>query len=348
VKLKLIPLRVVESDMDRGNLYDPERDGVTAGLLSNFKGCRERARLFLVGWTSRREKMATIFGSICHYVLEQTYDRIRRKKLTEAPSAEWILKMCHTAGEVWKKDNPRASGDAIKELELSIAMARVLMPAYFKHHRLDLKRMAWIQLEQEFKIPFEVVTKSGKHMRTFLRGKMDGVFRDLLAGKGSGAIRLLETKTKSRISPDVLVDMLPHDFQTGVYLTALQHLHGVEPSGLIYNIIRRPGQHFKKSDTITSYTARVAKEVQKKPQHYFIRLRVDMSKKDLQKVRQELTALVSDFLLWWAGESGHYKNSDQCEGKYGRCGYLGAFCGGEGAGRSGFFKRNKMFRELEG
>src|SRR5262245_7596432 len=73
--------------------YDPERDGVTQGLLATFKNCREAARLSLLGWTSSRVGPSLIFGTIVHAALEDVYLRVQSGALKSLPTERDIKKL---------------------------------------------------------------------------------------------------------------------------------------------------------------------------------------------------------------------------------------------------------------
>jgi len=339
--MKVKSKKVVPMDEVPTRFYDPERDGVTFSLLTTFKRCRERARLFLNGWTSKSNGFGIIFGSLAHGVNQRIYDDVRTGQLTELPSEDYIRKVCRRVEELWKKENPRADSDSKQYLEYSMILLEAVMPVYFKYWKKDFQ-LIWERVETEFKIPFEVQLPTGRRVSTFMKGKIDGSFRRTEAGRP----RLFETKTKSRMGEtgeSNLADILPHELQVNIYLMYLWWVDKRLPEGLLYNIIRRPGMRQKKNESIVKFAKRVAADVRLRPEYYFIRLEMFIEKKDLEKQELELRDLVSDFIMWWNGHAGHYKNSDECENKYGTCAMLPICSRGD---YTGFFKRKTVFREL--
>jgi hypothetical protein len=334
--LRPIPMREVPA-----RFYDPERDGVTFSLLTSFKQCREKTRLILNGWTSTRNSLGTVFGTLAHAINQQMYNDVRSGRLTELPSEKYIKATCREIETLWKKENPRADGDSMQYLEFSMILLEALMPVYFKYWKKDFS-FVWEKVEAEFRIPITIDHPNGKSMSTFIRGKIDGSF-----GKKKGARPwLFETKTKSRLGEEGegnIAEILPHDLQVNIYLLYLWWVDKKLPDGVLYNIIRRPGLRQKKKESVVQFARRVAADVRLRPEWYFIRLQMFIEKKDLERQELELRDLVSDFLLWWHGEAGHYKNSDQCENKYGTCPFLPVCNRGD---YSGFFKRKTVFREL--
>jgi len=319
--------------------YDPERDGVTFSLLSTFLDCREKARFYLQGWTPTSASMALTFGSIVHKIDEWVRDDIRKGKLTEPPSTEHIKKLIKKVEKLWHKENPRAGLRELEYLELSLLLSEGVLPQYFKYWYKDYSDLKWEKVEGVFKVPFTVTDKGGTKHKTFLRGKIDGSFKL----KNSGTW-LFETKTKSRIDEEILSDILPFEMQANIYLSVLKRLDKKNPSGLLYNIIRRPNLRQRKNEPIAAFAKRISDDVAERPDWYFVRMEMAVSADEIDRFELGLEDLVSDFLLWWAGESGHYKNTGHCQNKFGLCPFVGLCLRGE---KTYYFQRETVFRELQ-
>lgn len=321
--------------------YDPERDGVTYSVLESFRACRERARLGLRGLTSSKISTGMVFGTVAHSTLQTVYDDLRHHRLPPGiPAPPYVKKVLKATETAWKLENPRASADTIQSLEFSMTLADAVMPRYFQYWADDFSKVKWLEIEKEFRIP--VVVKAPWHPKkkisTFVRGKMDGNF---LQAKD---LWLLETKTKAHITEEIIADLLPHELQVGIYTWAMGHLHGRLPKGVRYNIIRRPGLRQKQSESVGQFALRCAEDVRVRPDWYFVRLDMEITQQDQNKFLGEFRDLLQDFLGWWYGAYGHYKNSGQCENKYGTCHFL-AVCGRKDY--IGLYKRDTVFRELE-
>lgn len=341
--MKVKVLRVIPMKEVPARFYDPERDGVTFSLLTTFKNCRERARLFLNGWTSKRNSLGMVFGTITHAVNQYMYEDVRSGKVTAVPTKKYVQKVCRRAEAQWREENPRADGESIQYLEFSMILVEALMPIYFRYWSKDFK-LIWERLESVFKVPMKVdhPVPGREPMKTFVRGKMDGSYRRRLKSRPW----LFETKTKAYLGEKgegELADILPHELQANIYLLYLWWLEKVLPEGLLYNIIRRPALRQKKKETLQRFAHRVAEDVERRPEYYFVRMQMSVSKKDLERNELELRDLVSDFVLWWNGLAGHYKNSDACQNKYGVCPMLPICSRGD---YSAFYKRKTVFREL--
>ena len=82
-KKKVIPVKDVTK-----TFYDPARDGVTFSLLTKWKNCRERARLYLQGWTAKGQGMGAIFGTMTHALLQHATKDMITGKLEGVPSQD--------------------------------------------------------------------------------------------------------------------------------------------------------------------------------------------------------------------------------------------------------------------
>lgn len=330
--------------------YDPERDGVTFSLLTAFKGCREKAKNVLEGWTSTRTSMAMTFGNFTHEFLRRTYEDVRMGKLKTMPSEEYIFDRLAELEQLWRREHPRADTEDLEHLELTLLILRAMMPLYFRHWKNDIVAYKWEKLESEFKLPVtpsRFVNRHGRVMHpaasaglTYRRGKMDGSYR--VGAKNR--VRLFETKTKSRIDDDTTGNILPFELQVNIYMGALSFLDKEHPTGALYNIIRRPGLRQKKAESLVQFAARIAEDVASRPDWYFIRLQMSVAKQEIEQSLIEQEGLMRDFLDWWYGRAPHYRNSDNCENKYGVCPFLKKCATGD---TTGLYKRERVFMELE-
>lgn len=315
------------------NFYDPRRDGVTQGLLTMWKECREKAWLFLQSYSLMSSSMALTYGTIVHAILDLVYTDIQNKKLTSTPSASQVKFYVRQIEKLWEKENPRADKKTLEFKETSFLLAEATLPLYFEFWRKDVKEMKWVGVENEFNYVHRF--NSGITMR--FRGKMDGLYQ-------KNGLWLFETKCKSRIEEGNLVDLLSLDFQIMYYLWVAWKTKKEVPKGAKYNIVRRIGLEQKKTETIKQYTERCIKDIESRPKFYFIRYEISVSLEEMMEFERELETQCREFLDWWDEKLGHYKSPSQCETKYGRCNYLDICSGGN---YSRYEKRKILFRELE-
>ncbi len=312
--------------------YALERDGITQGLLTMFQECRQKAKWFLEGWSAKSTSMGLTYGSIGHEVLERVYTQVQKTGAT--PSSGYVRTVITNVEKEWHAEHKRADKQTLEYVELSLLIAEATMPIYFEYWHKDAKEMKWRALETDFCIPLTL--DSG--IKVNVRGKRDGVFYK------TKALWILESKFKSRLEEDELVDYLPFDLQTCLYAWAtLQELKQA-PAGILYNMVRRVGLRQGKEETIQAFAKRCVEDIRDRPEFYFSRLEISLSKKEIDTWEMEFKDMVSDFVNWWQGKSGHYKCSHQCVNKYGKCQYL-PLCAHKNF--NFFEKREKVYRELE-
>ena len=338
---------------DRGTFYDPARDGVTHGLLSTFLDCREKARLFLLGWSGAYSNFHLVFGTVTHRILQEAYSQHRAGKLQRYPDAAWVRKTIAKLYAQWKKENPNPHEKALNIIEEVMMKAQAILPHYFKYWRKDFEDVQWLQVEAAFKLQWTIDAPPSSYKKgidnaeTFLRGRIDGAYTLPNSVKRAYRLspRLLETKSRTSIDEEGLVDTMPHNRQTNLYLSALRKMTGREPRSVTMNIIRKPMLRQKQKESWAGFARRIELDVQSRLEWYFVRMEMVVDPQDLNRSEAELDNLISDFLLWWNGKSGHYKNSNSCKPiGFGPCPYL-RVCGHNDY--HGLVKRTVVFRELE-
>lgn len=328
--------------------YDPARDGVTNSLLGTFLTCREKCRLFLEGWSGERWTFALAFGTVTHRVLRAAYDRHileTTHRRDWRPDREWVSDTLDDIRDAWLSENPHASVKALQIMEEVMMKGDPLLSAYFDYWaKDDFRDTNWIEVEQAFRFPWTVTTRKGVKLTTFLRGRIDAAYV-VPKSKWPEAPRLLETKTRAVVDENNIIDTLPHNRQSNIYLTALRQKTGMRPASVVLNVIRKPQIRQKKGESAGQFEVRLREDVKTRPDWYFLRMEMKVQPGDMERSEKELNDLVSDFLMWWAGESGHYKNDAACvQPGYGRCEYLKVCAFNDYAELE---KRPAVFRELE-
>ena len=321
--------------------YNPDRDGITQGLLQMWLACREKARLFLYGLD--RPRRVFIFGTILHTALEIVYNAHKISSGISIPIDPSLIEgAVDTAGEIWIQDNPGYTESDLKELEFSIATLCGILPVYFNHWRSDFELKRWICLEEEFSVDF---------YGSLLRGKVDGAFSE----KGNSNIFLFETKGLSRIVESSLLDRLSLDFQTNFYVTAIAKMYESKVGGVTYNIIRNPQNQIKSGENLRRFSERMKSYALADPDYYFFRYEVSLLETEQVRFSESLRRILSEFKAWWMSLSGqthpdhtpssliHFRNTNSCEDRYGTCQFLPICANGD---LSKFRVRDKLYPEL--
>ncbi len=287
----------------------PCEDGITQSLLSRFLCCRERFRLLVVEGL----KPADMFNHHIEYG-----------------------NMWHVCEEEWAKQNGESMGMVRIALEKYgkclcqkypyqqeqvqhwYNICKVQFPLYVDYwagQKEEQNRTPLFQ-EQSFKVPYDL--PSGRVV--LLRGKWDG--GNLLGPKRSAGIYLQENKTKGSLDEGQILRQLQFDLQTMLYLVALrihlgQHAYdGQFPKaplkGVVYNCVRRPlsggkgsiRQHKatskKPAETAEHFYGRVKAIIEEDPGHFFMRWKVEVTTRDLERFKQEfLTPILEQLCDWW-------------------------------------------------
>lgn len=273
--------------------------------------------------------------------------------------------------------------EALNLLEENYGAAEGLLPGYLKKWASDFEHVEWLGLEEMFDIPYtldmpgwytvsynhegtdyvEYVTAKdeeqalnlvsafqGKRMSVDsyavpgilmrLRGKRDGRFRS----KKSGQVWLFETKTKGRINEDSIMDRLNFDLQTMLYLWTMWKEFDVFPGGVTYNILRKPQLKMKKGENLKQFVARIAKDIEDRPDFYFMRYQSSITQQDLKKWEAEFKVQLRRLFLWSRGDE-NYKNSSACSMGGVNCQFLSVCSRND---RTHFTRKVTPFPELVG
>lgn len=267
----------------RRPLWTPAK-GITQSGLTKFLECPEQFALsYIEGHTSRKVSKPLEFGNLFHLCCE-----FQGKESPEA-----VALRC-TNVYIKSRRSSIESTD-YDELQRLAGAVRIVFPLYVKNWEKKDKLIRWVSREKAFSVPYSFQDHNGATITINLVGKRDGVYYDPKRN-----LCLFETKTKSEINSDEIRDGLRADFQTLFYLLALRLETGKEPYEVLYNVVRRPGQRLTKSDTLASYLAKIEADIKKRPNHYFARWHVTLSKGSLDKFcRITLDPALRNFLQWW-------------------------------------------------
>ena len=195
---------------------------------------------------------------------------------------------------------------------------------YWKSRDSDI---TYVMQEEAFKVQHEI-DFYGKKKIIPLRGRIDAAF----TRKSNGSFSLMENKTKGVIDEDGIQSSLHMDLQTMMYSLALRYMHGIAPSEVLYNVIRRPGLKRRKKKTIGDFLSRVQEDIHGRPQWYFMRWRVELGANDLDAwVNSCFNPMLIQVIRWWdsisedpfnPNSSEHFVDPEGLFGRYGRSNYF--------------------------
>lgn len=297
-------------------------DGVSQRFIHCFLACKEQTRLeFLELWQPKKISFPVAFGICFHWLLRQCYGT---KKIPSADAIKFVIKQYKTK---WKKHNPVPSQKQLEEIELIYGLSEQLLSEYVKRWSGDwtgkyplgcgvTKPVEWIALEKRYQIPYTY--PDGK--KTFLLAVFDGLFYDKKAN-----LWLFESKTKGRIDEEVIQDLLLYDIQLMLSMLITKEGLKQKPSGVLYNLVRRPSLYQRKDELLGKFLERVQKDIKKRHDWYFLRYEFGIDWSEVQQWKKDfLDPVMEDIRNWYEGNLPTYVNSDALYNQYGRCGLYNA------------------------
>ena len=316
-------------------VYNLNTNGVTQSQLLNFLKCRQYSKLNLAGWVPIKPSGAMQFGEMAHQILEDIYGDLIAHRRTKIPDAGEIMERVGKLVKAYTRDfGQKAGTEVLERLEYNALLLESLLPVYFKHWgKEDFTKIKWLEVEKEFSFRLPLADGTG----ITIKGKRDAAY-----AVGSSSY-LFETKTKSQIDESTITELLAFDFQTDLYSLAMHSDYGKYPSGIRYNILRRPGNKVGKAESYPAFRKRITDEINKKPEYYFMRYKIETSKSKIEAFRKELIQIVTEFRDWQAGKLPTYKNTYSCISRYGTCQYIN-ICGSNNF--DGFRQRKEVHPEL--
>ncbi len=290
-------------------------DGITYSALTRWLECREQFSLsYIDGLTPKKISVPLEFGSIFHLCCEHQFTNPNHSPIQVAKQITKGYKQLRSKSLLSTADKD--------SLEGIIQLIEATFPAYCNHWAADDEAIQWVKREEKFAVKYTIHTETGP-VTVLLRGMRDGIIR---VYKKLG---LFETKTKSRINESDIRDGLKADMQTMFYLHATYLEKKEMPETVLYNVIRRSSMYRKKDESIKSYVERIKKDISIRPDYYFMRWEVTVTKTDLNNfVKKTLDPILIQFINWYNSVKKnptdrfqspfHFLNSNALFNKYGR------------------------------
>jgi hypothetical protein len=269
--------------------WSPLKDGISQSLLQKFIVDTDRAHKHTVlGLRSTDRKEAMEYGSIFHKLIEVG------AKLGPKYTRDKMVKFM----QVWMKKRYPSTESAL--------LARIALVQYHLYREWESKRLKhkYIEAEPVFNEkytlpalnfnPCQEISIRTKKAIIPLRGRIDGVL-DI-----DGGMWIEENKTKGRIDISFLQDTIPENIQVMFYAICSQLKYGKPCKGVMYNVIRKPGQRQRKTESDIDFLKRIQGEIEADPNYYFYRLSHSFAPGAVAKwEREELQPLLYTIYLWW-------------------------------------------------
>lgn len=325
-------------------LWELYRDGVTQGFIKTYLECPEQARLkYVEGLSQKGVRQPLVIGDAFHHLLESS--------ATSKSSGRFLNKY----SENWYRET-NATRQEQSEFDKNLALVETMHHYYLKWWAIQESKYVWVAKEKTFRedvfVPGLPEDYPPLKAIVSIRGKWDGLFRT----SKKGGLWLQETKTKSRIDEAGMITKLMHDIQTWLYVYAANH-HYKEPiAGVLYNVARVPQLRQGASEPWAKFLARVKKDIESRPQFYFMRWRVEFEKGDMHRwAMRFLFPTLRRIVLWnnsikdWENpwqSPYHFYNPDAFDSRFNtKSEFFEIICNPR-ASRFRYYRRSKAYPEL--
>jgi PD-(D/E)XK nuclease superfamily len=269
--------------------WTPMKDGVSQSLLQKFVVDKDRAHKHIVlGLRETNRKEAMEYGTIYHKLIELGSGmgtKYTRPKLIKEFN-EYVKRKFSSAESVLLARIALAQYHIYKEWEADKPRYTYIDQEPVFHERFTLPSLHFEPNEQiRIRIPSGITIP--------LRGRIDQVIED-------SGMWIQENKTKSRIDISHIQDTLHANLQVMFYAVCSELKYGRPCKGVIYNVVRKPGQRQKQKESDTAYIDRIVSEIQNDRAYYFYRLSHTFSQGQVKKwTKEELLPLLYTVYLWW-------------------------------------------------
>lgn len=249
-------------------------DGISFSLLSRFMQCRERFRLYAVEGKREvgKQQRALDFGTYFH-------------KLLEVHAKDQRLSASSVISKVTKN---KKSIKSISHID------RMIVNMLFEEYCIWYSDIKYNYVEAEYKFDVKYHLQGVGSIR--LRGKSDELIR-----WPDKKIWVQENKTKENISESILDVTIPFNLQTLMYVIGVGAQLKKPIGGVVYNVIRKPKHKMTAKDgTEENFIARLRKEVQNNPKHFFFRWEYPLPPERLADFKvKTFDPLLRSFYIWW-------------------------------------------------
>jgi hypothetical protein len=263
--------------------------GVSQSLLQKFVICKDRYhKKAVLGLKPTDRKEAMEYGTIFHKLIEEGAKMQKYSRLI-------MTQIMNEYMQSKKLNSPE-----------SLLLCKIAIEQYDKYKQWEANKPKYHYIAQEpvFAEPFVVpatrfnpcpeISINIPRIEVLLRGRIDEVIEI------NGELWLQENKTKSRIDLAVLQDTIPENIQVMFYAVAASIKYGRPVKGVIYNVIRKPGQRQRQKESDADFLKRIASEIEDQPSYYFYRLAYQFTPGAIEKwEREELIPLLYSLYIWW-------------------------------------------------
>jgi hypothetical protein len=287
------------NDLQFPKQFNLSTTGITQSRIACFMKCPV---CFLYACNRYRSKFASQYnyGNIIHDVLDKTYDMYRQHKQLPLSQdiKDWV-------GE-YVNDHKEELGNDWNEIGRDMVCSEIVIPEYLRYYKSDFDQ----------KIVFTECYVEGYFYDFLLKAKVD-----LGLQFNDGFVFTMDHKTSSRIVETTLIKVLSLIIQHPFYGLIIDLSKAFTVGGSYHNIIRNPKSEFK--GDWKEFASSLQKEIRRKPDHYFKRIRLAYSDQDKRLFQRELSIILGKINDTLHNPNELYRNTCSCDGKF-TCEYLTA------------------------
>ena len=291
----------------------PPTTTLTASSRSTFIRCRRRYYYsYEQRLTPKGVTVPFVVGGLFHSILEQWYTEKGMPNVTAA---------IRTINDGIREARASALGNEkqLEQLETSHSMLIGMIRAYHTLYMVADKKN-WIIKAAE--VPFEI--------------QLDNVWKvsgkiDLLV-EIKKKLWIVEHKTTSVLNEDY-VGRLPLDDQIHQYYLGAEHVLGVAPAGVIYNVVQKSRLRMKKDETFDQLCRRIESDYSDDPSRYFWRGVLQLPDWSVKRYRESLPIIIRNIedtrvrsrteeVMDQDPRNSWYMNTNHCF-QYGSCPFVG-------------------------
>jgi len=312
--------------------WDLYRDGISKSMLEKFHACPEKMRLsYIQGIKGDYDSANLRFGNTVHSAIERMYrDGVCNEARSEQRIKEILMDI--RRADIKKAATAVNKASILETIEENHGKAIAVVLGYYRYWKETDSKRKWIDLEKEFDILFSGIR---------IRGKIDGSYRP-----DTGKIWIKDIKTKGQINENNLRLVMSNDLQLNIYGWAAKQLYNEPVAGVEYDIIRNPQLRQKQTEDKANFIARIAADIETRPEFYFMRFSFPFSEKEIAAWEKEFQIMLEEITRWANNiPRFNYKRTSSCETRYGRCEFLN-YCASNSL--MGYTKRTEIFPELKG
>lgn len=307
---------------------------MSASSMATFRECPRKYELqFLRQLTPDTISVPLFVGDKVHNGLERFYNGDHPREIVE-----------DIQNQIWAELQTRFVGESdMDKVNKDVSIVAGMLLGYFKHYGRKEREATWtdVQVEMGFDFAWDNTIRNW--------GRMD------FAGSytGDGQFWVMEHKTTGLASYDYLqkwhLGFQPHNYAWAANRAHQLGLLARRPTGVVVNVIKKPGIRLRKTETQEAFNIRLMNEYLENPAKYFAREWIQVTEEDLKWYEQQQGYWVKQLQACY--ERGEFpQNTDACVSHFGSCKFWPICWGHTRCGDEGVFRyfrvREKQFEEV--